>query len=194
MLFAQLSASFQSLPPLPTSKVGPSDADSWVGGFVYVLGPCGSLQWTLLWGWEFLPPLQPLQVFSARGFEALFPCTGTLGCVVYLAPQLFLPVYLHVNVGPPGLPATACLGPQLPPFLESSLPQVSVFAPPTSLHECFFFNSLVVRLPYSLIFCQFWLFFVFKFVVVLLLFVWEGTVYLPTPPSWPEVNTLMTFL
>ena len=41
---ALLSAGFQSLPLLPTSKLGPSDADSKVGGFVYVLGPCGSLQ------------------------------------------------------------------------------------------------------------------------------------------------------
>ena len=44
MLLAQLSTSFQSLPPLPTSKLGPSGADSQVGGFVYILGPCGSLQ------------------------------------------------------------------------------------------------------------------------------------------------------
>ena len=57
---------------------------------------------------------------------------------------------------------------------------------PTGLDECFFFNSLVVRLPYSSIFCQFWLFFVFKFVVVLLLVVRGGTVCLPTPPSWPK--------
>ena len=42
-LLAQLSAGVQSLPPLPTSKLGPSGADSQVGGFVYVLGPCGSL-------------------------------------------------------------------------------------------------------------------------------------------------------
>ena len=33
----------------------------WVGGFVYILGPCGSLRWTLLWGWEFLPPPQSPQ-------------------------------------------------------------------------------------------------------------------------------------
>ena len=38
MALALLSAGFQSPPPLPTSKVGPSDADSHVGGFVYVLG------------------------------------------------------------------------------------------------------------------------------------------------------------
>ena len=41
MLLARLSAGFQSLPPLPTNKLGPSGADSLVGGFVYVLGPCG---------------------------------------------------------------------------------------------------------------------------------------------------------
>ena len=34
-----------------------------------------------------------------RGFEALFPHTGTLACVVCLTPQLFLPVYPHANVG-----------------------------------------------------------------------------------------------
>ena len=44
----QLSAGFQSCPPLPTSKLSPSGADSLVGGFVYILGPCWSLQSTLL--------------------------------------------------------------------------------------------------------------------------------------------------
>ena len=39
LVLALLSTGFQSLPPLPTSKVGPSGADSWVGGFVYILGP-----------------------------------------------------------------------------------------------------------------------------------------------------------
>ena len=44
LLLAPLSAAFQSLPPLPTIKLGPSGADSRVGGLVYVLGPYGSLQ------------------------------------------------------------------------------------------------------------------------------------------------------
>ena len=48
MRLAPLSAGFQSLPPIPTSKVGSSGADCQVGGLVYVLGPCGSLQRTLL--------------------------------------------------------------------------------------------------------------------------------------------------
>ena len=49
-------------------------------------------------------------VFNHR-FEALFPRAGGLGCTVCLAPQLFLPVYPHVNEGPPTPPATALLGP-----------------------------------------------------------------------------------
>ena len=61
------------------------------------------------------------QVFIARGFEALFPYAGTLGCAVCLASQLFLLVYLNANVGPPNPPAatspcvlsapTACICP-----------------------------------------------------------------------------------
>ena len=48
VLLALLSASFQSLLPLLTIKLGPSGADSQVGGLVYVLGVCGSLQRTVL--------------------------------------------------------------------------------------------------------------------------------------------------
>ena len=108
---AQLPAGFESLPLLPTSKLGPSGADSLGGWFVYVLGPCGSLQWTLLWGWEFLLLLQPPQTFSVRGFEALFPHTGNLGCTVCLVPQLFFSVYPHANVEPPALPVSTLPGP-----------------------------------------------------------------------------------
>ena len=190
MPLAWLSAGFQSLLPPPTSKLGPSGADSWLGRLVYILRPWGSLHRTLLWGWELLPLLpQPPQVFSVRGFEALFPCSGTLGCVVCLAPQLFLPAYPQVNVGLPspqdGSPSP--LAAALPWVLSTGLP---ISAPPTGLDQCFFFNSLVVRLPYSLIYCQFWLYFVFKFVIVLLLVVWGGKVYLPTSSSWPEVRCL----
>ena len=49
MLLAQLLAGgFQSLPLLPTDKLGPSGADSWVGRFLFVLGPRGSLEGILL--------------------------------------------------------------------------------------------------------------------------------------------------
>ena len=107
----------------------------------------------------------PTDFYSQR-FEALFPCAGTLGWAVCLAPQLFLLVYSHASVGPPAtsLPAPIL---QQPTWRLSSPPQLPISTPPTSLDECFFFNSLVVRLPYSTIFWQFWLVFVFKFVVVL---------------------------
>ena len=81
----------------------------------------------------------PTGVFN-QWFEALFPQAGALGCEVCFPPQLFLPIYLHENVGPPAPPAT------LPRVLSAQLP---VSTPPTGLDECVFFNSLVVGLPYS---------------------------------------------
>ena len=97
--------------------------------------------------------------------------------MVCLAPQLFLPLYLCANVGPPALLAATSQGPPAtapPRVLSAWLP---ISTPPTGLDECFFFISLVVELPYGLVFCQFWWFFVFKF-VVLLLVVQEVKVYL----------------
>ena len=77
MALAPLSAGFQSLPPLPTIKLGPSNAASQVGGLEHVLGPCGSLQWTLLWGLEFLLLLpQSPQVFSISSLWLYFPTLG----------------------------------------------------------------------------------------------------------------------
>ena len=105
--------------------------------------------------------LNPTGVFY-QWFEALFPHAGTLGCkVCHLVRQLLprppaavLPTPLH-NLPPRWVR-------QPPPSRESSPPWLPVSAPPTGLDECFFFISLVVGLPYSLIFCQFWWFFVFK--------------------------------
>ena len=67
---------------------------------------------------------------------------------------------------PSGLPAAA-----LWQVLFVPPPWLPVSALSTSLNECFSFNSLVVGLPYSSFFWQFWLFFVFKLVVVLVLVV-----------------------
>ena len=115
---------FSVTSPTTLNQIGPFWCWFLVGGFVYILGPCGSLQWTLLWVWVFLPPPQPPQVFSVRGFEDLFLHVGTLGCVVCFAPKLFLLVYLHAVVGLPTLPATASTTPVLQPLPcgESSLP------------------------------------------------------------------------
>ena len=147
----------------------------------------------------------PTGGFTQR-FEALFPRAGVLGCEVCFAPPPFLLVYLCANVGLRGLLAAALPAPfhspppcwvrQLPPCRESSLPRLPISAPPTSLDECFFI-SLVVGLPYSSIFCQFWLFFVFK---MLLSFFWlckeVQCVYLHLHLGWklPGDFSLATFL
>ena len=110
----------------------------------------------------------PMGVFN-QWFEALFPCTGDLGCIVCFTslPWPFLPVYLCVNVGPRGLLVVALLTPFVPQSAkslghrESCLPRLPVSVPPTGLDECLFFISLVVGLPCGSIFCQFWLFFCF---------------------------------
>ena len=97
----------------------------------------------------------PTGVFNHR-FEALFPGGGALGCAVCFPPLPFLPVYLCANVGQQGLPATTLLGPP-----AAALPPAAHLHPSYLLDECFFFISLAVGLPYSSIFCQFWLFFCF---------------------------------
>ena len=58
---------------------------------------------------------------------------------------------------------------QLQPCHESYPIWLPVSTPPTSLDECFFFDSLVVRLPYSLIFLTVLVFFVLN---LLLAFFW----------------------
>ena len=180
MVLAPLSAGFQSLPLLPTIKLGPSGADSRVDGFVHAPGPCGSLQWSLLWGWEFLllPP-QPPWVFSIRGLRLYFPTlkpwvawSASLPCCS--SQFIYMWIWGHRVCQPP--PCGVC---QLQPGLPRSTichlsestsrrlaanplhPQLPISAPPSGLDECFFFISLVVRLPYSSVLCQFWLFFLF---------------------------------
>ena len=158
MVIPPLSAGFQSPPPLPTSKLGCSGADSQVGGFVSILCPTNS---PVRLGVSPAAAATPTGVFS-QWFEALFSHAGALGCAVcYPAHQLLprrpaapLPTALH-NPPPHWVH-------QPPPCYESSLPWLSVSTPPTGLDECFFFISFVVGLPYSSVFSQFRLFFVFK--------------------------------
>ena len=80
-----------------------------------------------------------------------------------------------------------------PPAGRSPL-HLAAYLRPSYPSRWMFLNSLVVIFPYSSIFCQFWLFFVFKFVAVLLLVVWGGSLYLLTPLSWPEVGSLLIYL
>ena len=85
-----------------------------------------------------------------------------------------------------GLPAAT-----LPRVLSTRLP---ISSPPTGQDECFFFNSLVVGLPYSSIFCQFWLFLVYK---LLFSFFWlwgeAQCVYLHLHLGWKSSFSNMNF-
>ena len=71
----------------------------------------------------------PTGVFNQR-FEALFPHAGALGCVVCFAPQLFLPVYSHVNVELPGPAAAASASCSLPASCSLAGP-----CPPATPHK-----------------------------------------------------------
>ena len=98
---------------------------------VHARGPCGSLPWTLLWGWEFLllPP-QPPRVFSIRGLRLNFPVLEPWVVWSVSLPPLFLPVYLCANVGPQGLPATTSWG-----LLAAAWPAQFHNLPPRWVHE-----------------------------------------------------------
>ena len=216
---ALLSVGFQSLSMLPTIKLGPSGADSRVAGFVYVLGPCGSLQWSLLWGWEFLLllPQPPPSIFNQR-FEALFPCPGALG----------LHSLFHSPFVPPGLSALECgtarstshqpricqllLAGQLQPGPPCSiiwhlagLPSHHLAASPLCpgrpslplLPVWMNISSLTLWLSDSHIVCFSGSSGYFLFLNLSLSFFWlceEAQVCLPTPPSWLEVNVIPILL
>ena len=70
---ALLSAEFQSLPLLTTIKLGSSGADSQVGGFVYILGPCETLQQSLCEAGRFSYHCNPHRFFLSEGLRLYFP-------------------------------------------------------------------------------------------------------------------------
>ena len=141
---------------------------------------------------------QPQLVFTTRCYEALFPWCWNPGLhslglgLGWLAPQVFLLVFTchtwmwdhpFCQPPPPPLPCCCC-------HIESCLPQLIFSTAPTSLDEYFFFKSLVVRLPYSLILWLFWLYLVWGLAVNHFMVVLGGEVCLPVPPSWLEVWAL----
>ena len=88
----------------------------------------------------------PTGVFNQR-FEALFPHTGTLGCLVCFAPlqsSRFICARMWsrwVCQWSDCLPRSSHTLPVsvLPPQRKSSVPRLPISAPPTGLDECFFF-------------------------------------------------------
>ena len=123
-----------------------------------------------------------------RGFEALFPHAGTLGCVVCLTPQLFLPAYPDAHKCGTTCSTSCQLASPLHPGCPS-LPLLLVWMSVSSLTP-WLSDFHTVQFSGSSGY-----FFVFKFVVVLLLVVRGGKVYLlPTPPSWPAVSEITSYV
>ena len=146
MVLAALSARFQSLPPPPTN---------WAL-LVLILGPCGSLQWTLLWSWEFLLLLpQPQEVFSISGLRLYFP-----DIELWVVQSVTLSTSCSFAHSTP--PSATSLGPP-----ATALPWV-LSTPPTGLDECSTLSDWLLDF-HQFDFQQFWLFFVFK---LLLSFFW----------------------
>ena len=167
----------------------------FLGGWICVHSrTCGSLQRTLLWGWEFLLLLpQPPQVFSVRGFQALFPGTGTLGCASVSLPscssQFICTQMWDPQVRQPWPHWVRQLVLQPLPCSESSPP--SCLSPPllpvwmnVSCLTPWLLDFHTVRFSGSSG-C-------FLFLNLFLSFfcLSEESVYLPIPPSWPEVPVL----
>ena len=160
MAVASLSAGPQSFPLLPTIKLGPCGTASWVGGLCTFWDPVGlSNELSCEAGSFSRCHLNPQEVFS-QWFEGYFLSLGP-----WVAWSISLPSCSSRFICAQMWDHWVL---QLPPCHESCPPQLPVSAPPTGLDECFFFISLVIELPYSWIFCQFSLFFVFK----LLSFFW----------------------
>ena len=154
---------FSVTPSATHNQIGPLGAASWVGGLV------ASVEARTLW---VSPRNSPVRlgvspnaastltgVFS-QWFEALFPHIGTLGCAVCRLVHQLLP---HQPAA--ALPTRSTIH-----YLAGSTSHhlamiLSVWPPvsalPTGLDERVFFIYLIVGLPYSPIFGQFWLFFYF---------------------------------
>ena len=138
-----------------------------VGVFAYILSPCWSLKQSLLKLRQFLPLPQPLLFFIARSYGDLSfwhwspgPCGLAWGWDHLLprCPSSFLSTSCECG--------TAHYA-AIPASLHHTESQhfstcLCVPAPPTCLDERVFFKSLVVILPYSSIFWQFWVLFVLK--------------------------------
>ena len=129
-----------------------------------------------------------------------FPSTAILSCIVWPgagtahSPGDPLGFICHMWMWDRLFWLHSCLA-ALPPchcHTESSLLPLLISVPPTHLGEYSFFKSLVDRLPYSSICLHFWLFFILRLAVIILMVVQGGKVCLPMLPSWPEFCFFLT--
>ena len=157
----------------PQARWGLSGADSWVVGFVYVLDAVGLYNEPSCEAGSFFRRLNRHRFFQS--FCGFIPPRWSPG-LHSLSRSLLAPPSLFTHKCGTDHPTSCLLAhPSCP-----SLPLLPVWMNVSSLTP--WLSDF-----HSLIFLQFWLFFALKFVVVLLLVVPGSKVYLPMPPSWPEV-------
>ena len=132
------------------------------------LSPCGPFKRSLLKIQQFIPPPQAHCFLQPEVMGIYLLGAGILGCVVWPGAGIlrYPSQFSSTSCECETTHSVASLGHMASPRLLAPSPGVR---PSYRLDECFFFISLVVRLPYSSIFCQFWLCFVFK---LLLSFFW----------------------
>ena len=149
---------------------------------MHALGPCGSLQRTLLWEFVLLLP-QPSQGFSIRGLRLYFPALES-----WVARSASLPAVSGLSVHECGATGsasgqTACpIGPTLCQS-RSRHGHVSPLCPgcpslpllPVWMNVCFLFPWCRTSLPFD---------------SLSVLVVRGGAVCLPTPPSWFSIYSL----
>ena len=134
-----------------------------VGGFAYILSPWRPFIQTPLKIWQFIPPTQPPPVFTAWNYgDDSSQCWNPGLCNLAWDLDCSLQRYLSWFLSTTCECGTACsITTAASPCHTTSLrlsAHLCNSTPPTHLDECGFFKSLVVRLPYSLIFWWFWLF------------------------------------
>ena len=105
--------------------------------------------------------LNPPQVFSISGLRLYFP-TLELWVVRSVAWSTSCSLPASCSFAHPAPQSATSLGLPAVALHRVLSAWLAVSAPSTGLDECFFFVSLVVGLSYSSIFCQLWLFFLFK--------------------------------
>ena len=117
--------------------------------------------------------------FYSQKFGGFFSPPWNLGLCGLSSSAVVLLVYPHGNVGPPG--ATSHAQSSSHHLAMHPLPQPPFSTPPTLKKNVSSVIPWLLDFYTVQVFWQIWLFFVFKF-VVLLLTVRRGKVYVPTPP------------
>ena len=138
------------------------------------MSPCVcSLRWTAWGSSSFFHWYNPHWFLQPEVVGTYLPSTGTLGW----GPWCGIGSH-HCWNSPPEFLSTTC-GCGTSPFC--------VWAPPTSVDGCGFFNSVVIRLLFNSVSdgCEWWLFHIL--VVILISVVQGGEPCLPTLPYWLEV-------